>query len=340
MYDEAVIKNRKNQDELYGVEEKLRIIADAIPMAVMIHQDDYWVYVNRAAEAITGYPIKELLNTNFWNIVHPDHKALVQERGQRRQRGEETTNRHEFKIITKDGTEKWVDLTGASMLIGGEPAGVISMADITERKMAEKEHFEDVVKYRALFESANDAIFLLRDERIIDCNKKTLEMFGCTMEQIIGESYYGFSPLLQSVGIDSKEKALEKIRAAFNGSPQFFEWRHCRYDRSPFDTEVSLNRIAFNDETLIQVIVRDVTERKQNEEKLTQLVQELREALRKVKLLSGFLPICASCKKIRDDKGYWEQMEIYIRNHSEAEFSHGICPECAEKLYPQIYKKK
>ena len=210
MYDEAAIKNRQNQDELYGVEEKLRIIADAIPMAVMIHQDDRWIYANRAAETITGYPIKELLGTNFWNIVHPDHKALVQERGQRRQRGEETTNRHEFKIITKDGTGKWVDLTGASMLIGDKPAGVISMVDITERKLTEKEHFEDVVKYRALFESANDAIFLLRDERIIDCNKKTLEMLECTIEQIIGESYYGFSPLLQSVGMDSKEKALEK----------------------------------------------------------------------------------------------------------------------------------
>jgi hypothetical protein len=50
--------------------------------------------------------------------------------------------------------------------------------------------------------------------------------------------------------------------------------------------------------------------------------------------LTGFLPICASCKKIRDDKGYWEQVEVYIRDHSEAEFSHGICPECMKKLYP------
>ena len=340
VYDEAAIKGRRNQDEHYGVEEKLRIIADATPIAVMIHQDDHWIYANRAAETITGYPIKELLGTNFWDIVHPDYKALVQESGQKRQRGEETTNRHEFKIITKDGTEKWVDLTGASMLIGVEPAGVISMADVTERKLAEKAHFEDVAKYRALFESANDAIFLLRGERIIDCNKKTLEMFRCTMEQIIGETPYGFSPLLQSVGMNSKEKVLEKIRAAFDGDPQFFEWRHCRYNRSVFDTEVSLNRIAFNDETLIQVIVRDVTERKQSEEKQKQLVLELQEALAKVKTLSGFLPICASCKKIRDDEGYWEQIEKYISEHSEAQFSHGICPECAEKLYPQLYKKK
>jgi len=54
------------------------------------------------------------------------------------------------------------------------------------------------------------------------------------------------------------------------------------------------------------------------------------------KTLKGFLPICASCKKIRDDKGYWNQIESYIRDHSEAEFSHGICPECIEKLYPEL----
>ncbi len=69
------------------------------------------------------------------------------------------------------------------------------------------------------------------------------------------------------------------------------------------------------------------------------LIGELQSALAKVKLLSGFLPICASCKKIRDDQGYWKQVEEYIREHSEAEFSHGICPECAKKIYPQYYKE-
>lgn len=62
----------------------------------------------------------------------------------------------------------------------------------------------------------------------------------------------------------------------------------------------------------------------------------IHEALEKVKVLSGFLPMCASCKKIRDDKGYWNQIETYIREHSEAEFSHGICPECARKIYPEM----
>lgn len=70
-----------------------------------------------------------------------------------------------------------------------------------------------------------------------------------------------------------------------------------------------------------------------------ELVQErnkLKEALYKVKILSGLLPICSICKKIRDDKGYWTQIESYISDHSEAEFSHGICEECAEKYYPDM----
>ena len=68
------------------------------------------------------------------------------------------------------------------------------------------------------------------------------------------------------------------------------------------------------------------------------IIARLKDALSKVNLLSGFLPICASCKKIRDDKGYWNQIESYIRDRSEAEFSHGICPDCANKIYSAYTK--
>jgi hypothetical protein len=69
---------------------------------------------------------------------------------------------------------------------------------------------------------------------------------------------------------------------------------------------------------------------------MQETIEELEDALKRVKLLSGFLPICSSCKKIRDDKGYWNQIESYIKSHSEAEFSHGICPDCAKKYYPDL----
>jgi PAS domain S-box-containing protein len=83
----------------------------------------------------------------------------------------------------------------------------------------------------------------------------------------------------------------------------------------------------------------NITEILQVEHEREQLILELQAALQEVKTLSGLLPICASCKKIRDDQGYWKQIEVYIRDHSDAEFTHGICPGCAQELYPEIYKK-
>ncbi|MDW7773361.1 MAG: hypothetical protein SCH71_10765 [Desulfobulbaceae bacterium] len=82
---------------------------------------------------------------------------------------------------------------------------------------------------------------------------------------------------------------------------------------------------------------REVEIRKQIQLEKENLINKLKSSLEKVKLLSGFLPICASCKKIRDDKGYWNQIESFIREHSEAEFSHGICPDCAHKHYGEFY---
>jgi hypothetical protein len=80
----------------------------------------------------------------------------------------------------------------------------------------------------------------------------------------------------------------------------------------------------------------DVTDRHRAEAEQERLVQELQSALARVKLLSGLLPICANCKSIRNDEGYWKQIESYISSHSEATFSHGICPECLHQLYPAL----
>jgi len=83
----------------------------------------------------------------------------------------------------------------------------------------------------------------------------------------------------------------------------------------------------------------EIKERKRAQIEKDSLIVELKDALNEVNTLSGLLPICASCKKIRDDNGYWNQIESYIRDRSEAEFSHSICPECSKKLYPEISKE-
>jgi hypothetical protein len=83
-------------------------------------------------------------------------------------------------------------------------------------------------------------------------------------------------------------------------------------------------------------VKEDITARKQTEAERVQLIQELQAALANVKSLSGLLPICAGCKKIRDDKGYWSQVESYVQEHSEATFTHGLCPDCIKKYYPEL----
>ncbi|MEJ2157466.1 MAG: HAMP domain-containing protein [Desulfobacteraceae bacterium] len=96
--------------------------------------------------------------------------------------------------------------------------------------------------------------------------------------------------------------------------------------------------IASDDEVgeLARIFNSMVDKRRQAEAEREKLIRHLQEALAEVKLLSGFLPICMSCKKIRDDKGYWNQIESYISTHSDVKFSHSVCPECAKKLYPDI----
>jgi len=133
--------------------------------------------------------------------------------------------------------------------------------DKVQRNLRESE-----LKYRSLFENANDAIFLLKDNIFIDCNSKTLEIFKCKKEDIIGKTPYEFSPPVQTNGRHSNEKAIEKIRLALKGNPQSFEWTHCTLDGTPFYTEVSLNSLIIEKEIYLQALVRDITERKKAEE--------------------------------------------------------------------------
>ncbi|MEE4257335.1 MAG: ATP-binding protein [Bacteroidales bacterium] len=131
--------------------------------------------------------------------------------------------------------------------------------NILKQTVLEQRLSED--KYRALFSQANDAIFLMDHETFVDCNDKTLEMFECKREEIIGHPPYDFSPKKQPDGKRSKEKSLHFINLCHDGKPQRFYWQHTKKDGSVFDAEVSLNNLTMDGKAYIQAIVRNISER-------------------------------------------------------------------------------
>lgn len=134
----------------------------------------------------------------------------------------------------------------------------------------------------------------------------------------------------QDVG--TKEKTISALKGDKNGLKQ----PEVTSSANGGQGQTAHSAIEDDSRSKFQAIFEDISGRKLVEKDRERLIRELQEALSKVKKLSGFLPICASCKRIRDDQGYWNQIEAYISEHSEIDFSHGICPECAQKLYKNL----
>jgi PAS domain S-box-containing protein len=158
---------------------------------------------------------------------------------------------------------------------------------VTEINNAEELLRKSEFRMRTLFNSAHDAIFTMNHRTFVDCNEATLRIFQCAREQIVGQTPYRFSPQHQPDGRLSEDAALEKINAALSGNPQSFEWRHIRYDGTPFEAEVSLNRLDLEGEVMLQAIVRDISERKRAEEENKRLAMVANKTINMVVITNG-----------------------------------------------------
>jgi PAS domain S-box-containing protein len=206
----------------------------------------------------------------------------------------------------------------------------------TERQGTEDALRESEARYKALFDRSLYYIYVHDFEgRFVDANEAALNLLGYRREELPSLS---LSSLVGEAQLPRAFGTLGEIKQT-GYQKHLTEYKLKRKDGNYLWVETDGSLIYRQGEPCaILGVARDITERKRVEEERERLILELREALAQVKTLSGLLPICASCKRIRDDEGYWNQIETYIQKHSEAEFSHGICPECAKKLYPGLFK--
>ena len=188
-------------------------------------------------------------------------------------------------------------------------------------------------KYHDLFQNANDAIMIVDvDLHYREVNTKAMEILGYSKEELLSMRITDIIPPEQA---PRSAAEFEKLRN--RGSYERFTGKVRTRDGRWLDVEVNSSAIMENGVYKgSRDTMRDITLRKQAEAEREHLIQELQKALTNVKTLSGMLPICASCKKIRDDKGYWTQIEGYIREHTEAEFTHGLCPDCARRARQEV----
>ncbi len=153
------------------------------------------------------------------------------------------------------------------------------------------------------------------------------EFLSMNIKDVIGDKYI-------------EENKADMLDVAQTDGFWEYEAEHCRKNKIEFFAHIKISPLFKNKELSSFIfIIRDITERKEREQEREKLIKELSSALSKIKTLEGLIPICAGCKKIRTDDGYWEEVEIYMKEHSKADFTHGLCPHCTKEMYPDIYDK-
>ncbi|AGB03897.1 PAS domain S-box protein [Methanoregula formicica] len=265
---------KRAERELKRSEKWFRfLIQNSSDMIRIIGPDGLISYTTPSTKRILGYNPADLVGKDPFEYLHPDDREPV-----RKALAEAMQERHqhtptEYRIRHADGHYVSVEAVANNLLDVPEINGiVITVRPISDRMRAEveiaqsrKDVAESEDQYKTLFEGAHDAIFIADRKSFLNCNHSAEVLFGCSRDLLINRTLLDFSPEIQPGGQQSRKMAREKIDAAISGKPQVFEWVHLRHDHTPFDAEISLNRVLIRGSYYIQGIVRDITDRKKAE---------------------------------------------------------------------------
>ncbi|MBN1182711.1 MAG: PAS domain S-box protein [Bacteroidales bacterium] len=341
-----ISERKKYEKKIIQSEEQFRLIIENTPIVFWVAKlNGNTIYISPNISKVYGYTNKEILEEGrelWFGRIHTDdieqvenvYRSLIE-------KGEPFDV--QYRIQTKDGRWIWInDIGEKNNSETGEELVYGVFTDITARKNAEVTIKESEEKYRMMFQLAGDAAQILQDDMFVDYNEKALSLLKGTKEELIGLAPWELSPPIQADGMDSKQKANEKIQAVLRGSPQQFEWQHMRLDGTIIDVEVSLNIIDKKKNICIS-IWRDITERKQLQRRIynARVEAEENERARYAKELhDGLGPILSSVKfnfewlsETTDKKKRRKIVEMGNKNIEEAFIS---LKEISNNLTPHI----
>lgn len=270
-----VTERKRAAAALAESEALFRALAETTSAAIIVYQGNRFKFANPACERLTGYTQAELLEMDFWEVVHPEHREMVKQRGLARQRGEPVPARYEFKILTKTGEERWIDCSAGSIIFKGQPAGLATAFDITARKRVEAALRESEERYRRLYESMMDAFVSTdMDGRIREFNSVYRDMLGYSEDELRQLTYKDLTPPKWHAFEDRivQEQILRR------GYSDVYEKEYRRKDGTVFPVElrVFLIRDATGQPAGMWAIVRDITERKRAEAALRESEERFR----------------------------------------------------------------
>lgn len=326
----------RKQEEGFAIEQSFRKNQERLNLALTGANDGHWdldlkngsVYFSPRYKEILGYTDGELPNVeeSWTNNVYPKDLEPARTALKPLIDGEQDHIEFEYRMQHKDGSLRWIHSRGTC--VKDNSGRVYRLAgthtDITERKQVE----ESLLLAHSIIDKANIGIYVISPEGLIkEVNQKAAELLGFTKEDLKGLFIADLDP---GVAQETWQPHIENLNMR---KSRVHEREHRKKDGTIIPVEIHGYLLEHQDQQHVIAFVQDISERKKIEKEREKLIKELLEALENVKILSGLLPICSQCKKIRDDQGYWNNLEAYIEKHSGASFSHGMCEECSDRLY-------
>ena len=339
-----VTEKKQAEEKLRDSEERYRrtssVISDVVYSCRTDKEGDFSIdWMTGAVEVISGYTLEEIMSQKCWRfLVVEEDLPLFEQNVVGLTRG--TKGTCELRIRRKDGEILWI-ASHAECALKPENPGCLylygGLTNINLRKKAEKDLLERIKELNCLYSIAD----------LIENSNSLQDLFQDVVNQLPSGFLYPESVCARIIFKDQvfKTDNYRETEWKISSKLMVHEKPIGAVDVCYPDIMADREEGFFPEEerALIKAVAERlgrVIERKQFEEERENLIKELQQAMSEIKMLSGLLPICSSCKKIRDDQGYWNQIESYIQDHSEAEFSHGLCPECAKRLYPEYLKEK